>query len=145
MWNCSQRTEISVSSVVPCLWRLKTSWWIPITSAVEKEPLTQSELLWYCWLLAACFQPQDPHPPLVNLGDWEWFDKTHTYLYKILHLPVHIRVNTKPWEQKQSSETELSGGADVEGATKTFLLHWKFPRAQCPTKWIEVWNNQDSS
>ena len=76
---------------------------------------------------------------LHTCGKFNWLDMiwkgTHTSLYTVPQLTVHVRAKTKPWDQRNcpySSETGLCRGTDLRKGTKHILQHWRSPRTQWP-------------
>ena len=51
-------------------------------------------------IILEMFLQLDLSPPVLNLIDWTWFGKAHTWLYKVPQLAVHVRAKTKPWGQR---------------------------------------------
>ncbi len=91
---------------------------------------------------------------IFSLLDMIW-KGTHTCLYKVPQLTVHIRTQTKPWSQRNCLKLSKSGlyrGTDP-GKRTEFLQHWRFTEAcsllplnqVSPTLLLESYHPEDFS
>ena len=84
-------------------------------------------------IILEMFLQLDWSPPVVNSNDWTWFGKahTHTCLYNVPQLIVHVRAKTKPWGFRNctlSSETGLCRGTDLGKGTKNMPAALNVPK-----------------
>ena len=90
-------------------------------------------------IILEVFPQMDRSTPVVKSIDLTLFGKAYTCLYKVPQLTVHVKAKTKPWGRRNylySSETGLCQGTDLRKGTKTFLQHWRSPRAQWPPSFL---------